>query len=684
MPLQRILLVLMLAAPIGGVRADEPAMTVDAAKTGDPINPYLYGQFTEMLFNLFEKGVWAEMLSDRKFFYPVNSSAELVPVNKKPFFVRWRPVGPDAFVTMDRARAFVGEWAPEVRLEGDTPHGIQQAGLTLRRDRAYTGHLALAGDPGATVEVSLVWGPGPADRQTRTFAHLASDYVRCPFAFTAGADTADGRLEITGTGHGAFRIGVVSLMPADNLDGFRADMIPLLRELHSGIYRWPGGNFVSGYDWRDGVGDRDTRPPRYDHAWSTVEYNDVGTDEFLTLCRLIGVAPYLCVNAGFGDAHSAAQWVEYVNGAPDTPMGRRRAANGHRAPYGVQWWGIGNEMWGPWQLGYMPVDQFVLKHNAFARAMRAVDPAIRLVACGASPSVISSISRFEAYPPPIPLPYAFGSPQDFSGQLLAHCAANIDFLSEHMYPDIGGAFDLATRKIVPTHDPLVDQVRRMPNAVLSAVEALDEYRRRIPAVRDRNIPLVIDEWAGGPRGSYTSALCVAEGLQEMFRHTDRIAMAGHTSFISSLAFDGAESTYSPTGLVFYLYRNHFGTIPVAVTGNSPPHEVSGTVGIDKPKVTSGSDTYPLDVVAALEPDRRALTVAVVNPTETAQSVRVTFAGLALRDAGTQWAIAAPNLQAQNVPGRPAQVKIVESPLTAVPAALTVAPLSVTLYRFPAR
>lgn len=682
--LKRTILIFAFATVIGGVRADEPAMTIDAAKTGAPIHPYLYGQFTELLFNLFEKGVWAEMLSDRKFFYPVDSSKELNPINRKQNFNRWRPVGPDEFVTMDHARAFVGEQAPLIRLEADTPHGIQQAGLPLRHGRDYTGRIALAGDPAATVEVSLVWGPGPADRQTRTFTDLPADYVRYPLAFAAGADTADGRLEITGTGRGTFHIGVVSLMPADNIDGFRADMIPLLRDLHSGIYRWPGGNFVSGYDWRDGIGDPDTRPPRYDHAWNTVEYNDVGTDEYLTLCRLIGVDPYLCVNAGFGDAHSAAKWVEYVNGAPDTPMGRRRAANGHPAPYGVKWWGVGNEMWGPWQLGYMPIDQFVIKHNEFARAMRAVDPTIRLVACGASPSVMSSIVRFEQNPPPVPLPYQFGTKQDWSGQLLEHCADNIDFLSEHMYPDTGGAFDLTTRKIVPTHDPLVDQVRRMPNSVLGAVEALEEYRQRIPAVRERNIPLVIDEWAAGGRNTFTATLCVAEGLQEMFRHTDLIAMGGHTAFLSLLSFDGNESTYSPTGLVFELYRLHFGTIPVAVTGNRPQHPVQGTVGVDKPRLSSGSDTYPLDVVAALEPDRTALTVAVVNPTEAAQGIRVTFAGIALRDKGTKWEIAAPNLEARNVPGQPPEVKIVESALDQVPAVLAVAPLSITLYRFPAR
>lgn len=106
-------------------------------------------------------------------------------------------------------------------------------------------------------------------------------------------------------------------MPADNIEGFRRDVLQLLRELDAPVYRWPGGNFVSGYDWRDGVGERDTRPPRKNPAWKGVEHNDVGIHEFMALCRLIATKPYVAVNSGLGDAASAANQVEYVNGAPE-------------------------------------------------------------------------------------------------------------------------------------------------------------------------------------------------------------------------------------------------------------------------------------------------------------------------------------------------------------------------------
>ena len=118
-------------------------------------------------------------------------------------------------------------------------------------------------------------------------------------------------------------------MPADNVQGFRPDTIALLRQLHSGMWRLPGGNFLSDWSWYDGIGDIDKRPPMFDHAWNAMQPNDVGMDEFMTLCKLIGVDPYVTVNAGFGDAHSAAEEVEYMNGAVNTPA--RRDAREERA-----------------------------------------------------------------------------------------------------------------------------------------------------------------------------------------------------------------------------------------------------------------------------------------------------------------------------------------------------------------
>jgi alpha-N-arabinofuranosidase len=196
-------------------------------------------------------------------------------------------------------------------------------------------------------------------------------------------------LEIVGVGNDELRIGAVSLMPADNISGFKPEMVRLLKEQGIELARWPGGNFVSAYDWRDGIGDADKRPPRHELAWNGLESNDMGIDEFMTLCRLLGAEPYIAVNAGLGDAHSAAEEVEYVNGPASSRLGKLRAANGHPAPYGVKIWGIGNEMYGPWQWGHMPIDQYPEKHKLIVEAMRKIDPSIKVIASSATPEETS-------------------------------------------------------------------------------------------------------------------------------------------------------------------------------------------------------------------------------------------------------------------------------------------------------
>jgi alpha-N-arabinofuranosidase len=414
---------LALVTLLPGLAAAQPVTaTVDARRIGKPISKLVFGGFMEPATT----GVWAEMLADRKFFNQVTSkldpNAPTGGFGRRGPQRRWVPVGPDEFVTMDKAKAYVGDWSPVVRLEAGAPHGISQSSLVLRAGRAYSGRVVLAGSPGTKVSVTLVWGQSAGDRQSVNIPALTAGYARYPLTFTAKADTSEGRFEIVGTGTGSFRIGVVSLMPADNVSGFKAATIRFLKELGIEIARWPGGNFVSAYDWRDGIGDRDKRPSRRELAWNGMESNDMGIDDFMTFCRLIGAEPYLAVNAGLGDAHSAAEEVEYVNGPVTSRLGRMRASNGHPAPHAVKIWGVGNEMYGPWQWGHMSIRQYAEKHNLMVKAMRKVDPTIKVIASGATPEEASwcyienrQFNSFEGREKVSePLPFAFGSSQDWT------------------------------------------------------------------------------------------------------------------------------------------------------------------------------------------------------------------------------------------------------------------------------
>ncbi|MGD0647541.1 MAG: hypothetical protein ABR971_06075, partial [Acidobacteriaceae bacterium] len=344
--------------PLTGVlsQAQVITATVDVAKTGAPISKNIYGQFLEHGGDIVNTGIWSEMLVDRKFFYPVATTAPTPPpaignAAGNPRFENipkrwWSPVGGGSVVTMDTRAPYTGDHSPAVRLSLNEPHGLRQAGLIVRNKKAYTGRIVLAGTPGTVVKVTLIEGVSANSRQVVTIHTLSQEYRTYPLHYSADADSDNATLEITGTGTGEFHVGAVSLMPADNIDGFRPEIIAVLKQLRFGVLRFPGGNFVSAYEWRYAVGDIDKRPPIFDPVWHALQPNDVGTDEFLALCRLLGVDPYITVNAGFGDAWSARELVEYTNGAATTPMGKWRAQNGHPAPYNVKLWGIGNEPWG--------------------------------------------------------------------------------------------------------------------------------------------------------------------------------------------------------------------------------------------------------------------------------------------------------------------------------------------------
>jgi len=166
--------------------------------------------------------------------------------------------------------------------------------------------------------------------------------------------------------------------------GLRRDVLAALRDLNLRAIRYPGGNFLSGYRWEDGIGPRDQRPRRRNLAWQSIETNQFGTDEFLHFCRELNAEPMLGVNMGTGTIQDAANLVEYCNAPVGTVYGDLRARNGHPEPYGVKYWCVGNEMDGPWQIGQLPADEYGRKALEAAKMMRMHDPSIKTVLCGSS------------------------------------------------------------------------------------------------------------------------------------------------------------------------------------------------------------------------------------------------------------------------------------------------------------
>jgi len=622
-------------------KSTKKSVEIDADKTKEPVSKYIYGQFIEHLGRCIYGGIWAEMLEDRKFWYPVTVKYDPYKGTRAiakdgPFPVvgasPWQIIGDADSVKMVKADSFVGEHTPLIAVGS----GIAQHDLALRKGKEYVGYVWLKpSEDKTTVRVSLCWGDGAQERQSDTIACAAERYVKSPLHFRSAADTERGTLQIEVIDHGGCFVGTASLMPADNINGMRADTIALLKELDAPIYRWPGGNFVSGYDWRDGIGPRDKRPPRKNPAWTGVEHNDFGIDELMVFCKEVGTEPLITVNSGFGDDHSAAEEVEYVVGSADTPMGKWRAANGHPEPYEAKWWCIGNEMYGGWQLGSMSLNHYVQKHNLFARAMRRVYPDIKLIAVGSAGS--------------------------WSEGMLKSCADYMDAISEHFYK--------REKKSV------LDHVRQIVDAVRGKVTAHQDYRERLGSLKGKDIDIALDEWNFwygphlygelGTRYFLKDALGIAAGLQEMIRNSDIMFMANYAQTVNVIGCIKTSKTaaaFETTGLALKLYRQHFGLIPVEL----------------------GSETYPLDVAAAWTSDRKALTIGIVNATEQKQELPIALKGAKLTGKGRLWLIAHSDPMAYNEPGKEPNVVIEEKAVTGISNKLTVPPLSINLYELTVR
>jgi alpha-N-arabinofuranosidase len=671
---------------------------IDATQIGRPISPYEYGMFIEHIGALVYRSLWSEMLDDRKFYNPISSKA--APAAAGPALLRmmalrrWRPVGPDTAITMDAHDPFVGAHSPRIQLSASLAHGIRQSGLALIKGKRYNGYVYLRGDSGARISIALIWGAGAAERASASVHPLSDTYGRFPFSFTAGASSARGTLEITGTGSGSFHIGTVSLMPADNVEGFRPDTIAMLRQLHSGFWRFPGGNFTADYDWYDSVGERDKRPPVFDDAWHAVQSNDVGLDEFMTLCKLLGAAPYITVNAGFGGPHSAAAEVEYMNGSTATRMGALRARDGHPQPYRVKFWNIGNEPYGPWELGRTDLKYYVLKHNDFARAMRKADPSITLLASAAMPDemTIEGVAR-EMHIASDEVPYCADA--DWTCGFLQHSWGYFNGITEHWYARAGMRFDLARAReglrishmepgYVPVKQSALQWVRAPSDRVRLKAEEWQQYERRFPGMVRDKIFMSIDEYAytGAPPNLKLS-LAYAMVLNEMLRHTDFVRMSAFTMGISTLDFDATSATLNTTGLLFKLYGEHMGAglLPVTVSGNSPQPPTQYPLPGERRPQEAGSPTYPLDVVAALSADRKHLTLAVVNATEYTQPLALELRGARFAGEARVWEMRGPALEAANHLGQQPQVTTEQTVLHGLPATLPVAARSIDFYRF---
>jgi alpha-L-arabinofuranosidase len=233
--------------------------------------------------------------------------------------------------------------------------------------------------------------------------------------------------------------------------------------------------------------------------------------------------------------------------------------------------------------------------------------------------------------------------------------------------------------------PLVDWARKPASMVRVEYEHYQTYMEKIPAMRRKHVTVALDEWAysGTAPGAYKPVLAYAWGLNELFRHSDVFTMGGFTFAGSTLSSSRTEAVLNPIGLMFALYSQHYGRIPLAVSGNAPQPERTARVGGETPNVNAGSPTYPIDVAAALSEDETTLTLSIVNPTESPRQLLLDLHGLGVSGPGKVWRMAPPSVASANLVGREAQVRIEESSVDAA-GVLTIPAISVGVYAFPIR
>ncbi len=331
--------------------------------------------------------------------------------------------------------------------------------------------------------------------------------------------------------------------PLSDSNGFRIDVLDAIKKLRMPIMRYPGGNFVSSYDWKDGIGPRENRPAHPDFAWKSIEPNTFGTDEFMKWCELANTTPMMAINLGTKGAEEAAALLEYCNMPTGTYWADRRAENGHPQPYGVKVWCLGNEMDGPWQAGHVPAEEYARRADQAGKIMRGLDDTIELVACGSSGRGMATYL-------------------DYDRITLEYCWDLVSYVSAHRYSSNhrgDTAWFLAEGveidRVIEDYAGLFAYVRGLKKSDKQVYLSFDEWN-----VWYKNMEMD-GKWTQAPHlleeiYNLEDALVVAQYLNAFIRRADVVKVACFAQVVNVIALlltrqDGilAQTTYYPVQLM---------------------------------------------------------------------------------------------------------------------------------------
>ena len=347
-----------------------------------------------------------------------------------------------------------------------------------------------------------------------------------------------------------------------------------MKELKVTNMRWPGGNFVMGYNWQDGIGPKDERPARINLAWGGIDNNHVGTDEWIQLNKSIGSENVVCVNLGLATIQDAVHWVEYCNYKNGTYYSDLRAKYGHPKPYDVKIWDLGNEVDGsPWELGHKDADDYVKIAREAVKAMRAVDNTIKLVASGSS--------YYEET----------GKWVEWNRKVLTGLGDMINYISIHAYYNWGRMPDYYT--FMGERAKEFEEKIRVTSDEIDAVKSMKGFKNPIY--------ISIDEW-GTFGNNLLSVLPIAQCFNSFIRHADEVKMSNFTLMTSLLSSDREKGSYkSPLFYTFKLFSNN-------CRGNS----IDTYVECDTFNTENYKGIPYLDVTSVYNKETRTVFINVVN------------------------------------------------------------------------
>ncbi len=381
--------------------------------------------------------------------------------------------------------------------------------------------------------------------------------------------------------------------PAADENGFRTDVSALIRELNVPVVRYPGGNFVSGYNWEDGIGPVGQRPRRMELAWGTTESNAFGTDEFMRWCKTAGTQPMMAVNLGTRGADAARNLVEYCNHPGGTYWSDLRRKYGAAEPYKVELWCLGNEMDGPWQMGHKNAAEYGALANETAKLMKWTDPSIKTILCGSSSLNMKTFGEWET----TALDLAYD---------------NVDFLSMHQYH--GNSDDYLENFLAKGVE--TDAFIKSVIATLDYVQGKRHSKKRIDISFDEwNVwyhshGAEFEKWSEAPHiledvYNFADALVVGTMLNAILRRADRVRIACLAQLVNVIApimTENGGKAWRQTIFWPFFYASKYGR-------GSSLLQVAETSKYDTRWYT---DVPDVDTAAVLSEDGETLTVFAVN------------------------------------------------------------------------